>query len=207
MHLHPGWELLPIQSAHAHFANWERAKRRAEFFAILGFPDTHPLRLALEQVCSGLEEHRWAAEASVADVAKKYGDAFCADVNGYHFDDVADVFKSGTDMYYDCPSICVGKGVHRSHALYLQGVACIRDVETCGKSFAEAVLRAVDGVRPKAKRSLVRTTKRFDKDCGTLQRALKRVKIRRRDRVDFFLCMQRKGLPAPVAEMVLDYLV
>ena len=76
MHLHPGWELLPIQSAHAQFACWERAKHRAEFFAILGFPDTHPLRLALDQVCIGLEEHRWAAEATVTDVATKHGDVF-----------------------------------------------------------------------------------------------------------------------------------
>ena len=136
MHPHPSWELSPIQSAHAHFANWERAKRRAEFFAIFGFPDTHPLRLALDKVCSGLEEHRWAAESTVADAARKYGDAFCVDLNGYHFDDVSDMLKSGTDMYHDCPSICVGKGVRRSHALHLEGSAYIRDVETCGKRFA-----------------------------------------------------------------------
>ena len=99
------------------------------------------------------------------------------------------------------------KGVRRSNALYLQGVACIREVERSGKCFADAVLRTVEGARPKAKRSLVKTTKLFDKDCEMLERALKRVKIRRRDRVDFFLCMQRKGLPAPVAEMVFEYLV
>ena len=206
MHTHPVWEFLPIQSAHAHFANWERAKHRAAFFAILAFPDTHPLRQALDQVCSGLEEHRWAVEAFVADVAKKHG-SFRADVNGFHFEDVGEWFKTGTDIYYDCPSSSVGKGVRRSNTLYLQGVACIRDVGRCGKSFADAVLRTVEGVRPKAKRSLVKTTKLFDKDCETLERALKRVKVRRRDRVEFVLCMQRKGLPAPVAELVLEYLV
>ena len=83
---------------------------------------------------------------------------------------------------------------------------CIREVERSGKCFADAVLRTVDGAQPKAKRSLV-TTKLFDKDCETLERALKRVKVRRRDREEFFLCMQRKGLPAPVAEMVFEYLV
>ena len=206
MHTHPVWELLPIQSAHAHFANWERAKHRASFFAILAFPDTHPLRQALDQVCSGLEEHRWAAEATVADVAKKHG-SFRADVNGFHFEDAAEWFKTGNDIYYDCPSISVGKGVRRSNTLYLQGVACIREVERSGKCFADAVLRTVEGARPKAKRSLVKTTKLFDKDCETLERALKRVKVRRRDREQFFLCMQRKGLPAPVAEMVFEYLV
>ena len=206
MRPHPSWELSPIQSAHAHFANWERAKHRAAFFAILAFPDTHPLRQALDQVCSGLEEHRWAAEATVADVAKKHG-SFRADVNGFRFEDAAGWFKTGNDIYYDCPSISVGKGVRRSNTLYLQGVACIREVERCGKCFADAVLRTVEGARPKAKRSLVKTTKLFDKDCETLERALKRVKVRRRDREEFFLCMQRKGLPAPVAEMVFEYLV
>ena len=96
-------ELLPIQLAHAHFADWERVKHRAEFFAILAFPDTHPLRHALEHVSRGLEEHRWVAEATVADVAKKHG-SFCADVNGFHFEDVAAWFKDGSDIYYDCPA-------------------------------------------------------------------------------------------------------
>ena len=205
--MHPtSVELLPIRLAHAHFADWERVKHRAEFFAILAFPDTHPLRTALEQANRGLEEHRWFAEATVANLAKKHG-SFCANVNGFHFEDVAAWFKDGSDIYYDCPSISVGKGVRRSNTLYLQGVASIRDVERRGKSFADAVLRIAEGARPKAKRSLVRTAKLFDKDCETLERALKRVKIRRRDRVEFFLCMQRKGLPTPVAEVVLEYLV
>ena len=182
MHTHPVCELLPIQSAHAHFANWERARHRAAFFAILAFPDTHPLRQALDQVCSGLEEHRWAAEATVVDVAKKHG-SFRAEVNGFHFEDAAEWFKTGNDIYYDCPSISVGKGVRRSNALYLQGVACIREVERSGKCFADAVLRTVDGAQPNAKRSLVKTTRLFDKDCETLERALKRVKVRRRDRI------------------------
>ena len=206
-HMHPMFvELLPVQLAHACFADWERAKHRAEFFAILSFPDTHPLRTALEQASRGLEEHRWVAEATVADVAKKHG-SFCADVNGFHFEDVAAWFKDGSDIYYDCPSISIGKGVRRSNTLHLQGVASIRDVERRGKSFADAILRIAEGARPKAKRSLVRTAKLFDKDCETLERALKRVKIRSRDRVEFFLCMQRKGLPTPVAEVVLEYLV
>ena len=48
--MHPVWELLPIQNAHAHFVNWERAKHRADFFATISFPDSHPLRVALRQV-------------------------------------------------------------------------------------------------------------------------------------------------------------
>ena len=199
-------DLLPLRIAHAHFANWERAKHRASFFATLGFPDSHPLRQALDQVSVSLEEHRWAADATIANVAKKHG-PFRAAVNGYHFEDASDWFRTGTGLYYDCPSISVSKSVRRSKTLYLEGVASIRDVERCGKGFADAVTRIVEEVRPKAKGSLVKRAKLFDKDCQRLERALKRVTICRRDRLAFHLCMQRKGLPAPLADAVLEYLV
>ena len=104
-------------------------------------------------------------------------------------------------MYHDCPSISVSKGVRRSKTLYLQGVSCIPDVETCGKSQLWSVRSQ------QAKQSVVRTTKLLDKDYETLECALKCVKIRRRDAVEFFLCKQRKGLPTPVAEAVLEFLV
>ena len=149
---------------------------------------------------------RWAADVTIADVAEKHG-AFLADANGYRFEDASDWFRNGTTLYHDCPSISVSRGVRRSQTLYLEGVACIRDVERCGKVFAGAVTQLVEKERPKAKGSLVRRAKLFDKACRKLEREPKRVKIRSRDRVGFLMCMQRKGMPAPLAEAVLKYLV
>lgn len=69
-------ELLPNRAVHVHFANWERAKHRADFFAKIGFPDSHPLRHAIGQLSRDLEAHRVAADQKVAEIARKHGD-FC----------------------------------------------------------------------------------------------------------------------------------
>ena len=205
MHPHPVWELLPIQSAHAHFVNWERAKHRADFFAAISFPDSHPLRVALWQASRDLEQHRWAADVTITDLAREHG-TFSAHVNGYHFEKAADWFRSADD-YSDCPKIRIGKHVRRSKSMFLAGVASIHDVERSGRAFAEAVTQIVSRVRPKAKDNLVRTAKLFDKDCRRLERALQQVKICARDRAEVLLCLQHKGLPAPLATAVLEFLV
>ena len=205
MHAHPVWELLPIQNAQAHFVNWERAKHRADFFATISFPDSHPLRVALQQVSKDLEQHRWAADVTITDLAREHG-TFAAQVNGYNFERAADWFRTA-DGYSDCPKIRIGKHVRRSNALFLAGVASIHDVERNGRAFADAVTQIVSRVRPKAKDNLIRTTKVFDKDCRRLERALRQVKVCRRDRAEVLLCLQRKGLPAPLATAVLEFLV
>jgi len=199
-------ELLPIRLAHARFANWERAKHRAEFFAKIGFPNSHPLRITIEQISRGLEGHRWAADRTVEEVARKYGD-LRIHVNGYYFEGSTDWFRSGKDIYWDCPDIVFGRGVRRSNKLYLAGVASIHDLETSGRAFIAAVDNLVQTALPKAKRDLVRTAEVFDKDCQRLERQLKRVKVCARDRLDVLLCLQRQGLPSALGRSVLCFLV
>ena len=205
MHTHPIWELLLVQNAHAHFVNWERAKHRADFFATISFPDSHPLRVALQQVSKDLEQHRWAADVTITDLAREHG-TFRGQVNGYHFERPADWFRS-VDGYSDCPKIRIDKHVRRNKCLFLAGVASIHDVERSGRAFAESVTQIVSRVRPKAKDNLVRTAKLFDKDCRRLERALRQVKICTRDRAEVLLCLQHKGLPAHLATAVLEFLV
>ena len=118
----------------------------------------------------------------------------------------ADWFRSA-DGFSDCPKIRIDKHVRRNKSLFLAGVASIHDVERSGRAFAESVTQIVSRVRPKAKDNLVRTAKLFDKDCRRLERALRQVKICTRDRAEVLLCLQRKGLPAPLATAVLEFLV
>ena len=205
--MHPILHDLPsLRRAHAHFADWERAKHRAQFFAKVGFPDSHPLRHAVDQVGRDLEEHRWAADLTIAEVARKHGD-FRAHVNGFFFEDATDWFQSGKDIYWDCPDIVFGRGVKRNSELYLAGVASLHDLETSGRGFIEAVGALVERARPESKRNLVRTAKVFDKDCQRLERQLKRVKVCPRDRWDALLCLQRKGLPSALGKSVLEFLM
>ncbi len=199
-------ELLPIHLAHAHFANWERAKYRAEFFAKIGFPDSHPLRHAVDQISRDLEEHRSAADRTVAEIVRKYGD-FWTLVNGSYFEDATDWFRSGNDIYWDCPDIVFGRGVRRSNKLYLAGIASIHDLETSGRAFIAAVDNLTETAPPKTKRDLVRTSELFDKDCQRLERQLKRIKVCPRDRLDVLLCLQRIGVPNAVGLSVMAFLV
>ena len=85
-----------------HFANWERAKHRADFFAKIGFPDSHPLRHTIGQLSRDLEAHRVAADQKVAEIARKHGD-FCLCVDGHYFERATDWFRSGKEIYWDCP--------------------------------------------------------------------------------------------------------
>ena len=199
-------ELLPIRLVHARFANWERAKHRADFFAKVGFPDSHPLRHAVDQTNRNLEEHRCAADRTVAEIVRKYSD-FRILVYGSYFEDATDWFRSGNVIYWDCPDIVFERGVRRCNKLYLAGVASIHDLETSGRAFIAAVENLSETVPPKAKRDLVRIAKTFDKDCQRLERQLKRIKVCPRDRLDVLLCLQRVGVPNAVGRSVLAFLV
>ncbi len=204
--MHPFLEkLLPLKWVHAHFANWERAKHRADFFATIAFPDSHPLRRVLCDLGRDLDDHCWAADLTIHDVRKRYGD-FRTHVNGHFFEDSCEWFQNGQDIYYDCPSISFGRGIRRSHKLYLAGVASLHDLERSGRGFANAVNQLVEKVRPKSKPNLLRKAKLFDKDCQRLDRQLKRIKICNRDRINVLLCLGRQGMPGPLGGLVLDFL-
>ena len=90
-------ELIPIHLAHAHFVDWERAKLRAEFFTKIGFPDAHPLRVAVDRVGDALEDHRIAACAVLSDFVRRYGD-FTAKADGHVFNTAADWFRNGANL-------------------------------------------------------------------------------------------------------------
>ena len=90
-------ELIPLKRIHAHFANWERAKHRADFFATIAFPDSHPLRRLLVDMGRDLDDHRWAADLTIHDIRKRYGD-FRTCVNGYLFEDSREWFENGQDI-------------------------------------------------------------------------------------------------------------
>ena len=152
-----------------------------------------------------MDDHRWAADLTIHDVRKRYGD-FRTCVNGHFFEDAFEWFQNGQDIYYDCPSISFGRGIHRSHKLYLAGVASLHDVESSGRGFANAVNQLVEKVRPKSKPNLLRKAKLFDKDCQRLDRQLKRIKICNWDRINVLLCLRRKGMPGPLGGLVLDFL-
>ena len=128
-------------------------------------------------------------------------------MNGHYFEGATHWFRSGIEIYQDCPDIVFSRGVRRCNKLYLAGVASIHDLETSGRAFIAAAESPAETVPPKAKRDLVRTAETFDKDCQRLERQLKRVKVCPHDRLDVLLCLQRKGVPNAVGLSVLSFLV
>ena len=164
------------------------------------------MRQVIDRIGNDLEEHRFAAADAVARVAKEHGE-FRTIVNGHYFEDSSDWFQAGQQSYWDCPGISFGKGVRRCNELYLAGVASIRDLELAGRGFVNAVSGVVGNANTRAKRSLVATSKLFDKDCRRLDKHLKRIKVHRRDCLEVLLCLHRQGLPGGVCKVVFDCLV
>ena len=199
-------DLAPLQHVHATFAEWERARHRADFFATCAFPDSHPVKRILADMDYDLLEHRYVADEVVRDVARHHGD-FRTWVNGFFFEDPKDWFQPRGDKYWDCPSISFGRGVKRSHTLRLAGLGSLREMETGGKRFAEAGAHLVQQKRPKSKPDLVKKQKLFEKDCRRLEGQLGRTQVDRRDRMNVLLCLGRQGLPAPAGALVLRFLV
>ena len=62
----------------------------------------------MDQLSRDLEEHRWAADLAISDLARKHG-KFRAKVNGYQFNGASDWFATGNDVYWDCPDLKVAK--------------------------------------------------------------------------------------------------
>lgn len=85
-------DLAPLQHVHATFAEWERARHRADFFARCAFPDSHPVKQILADMGHDLLEHRYVADEVVRDVAWHHGD-FRTWVNGFFFEDPKDWFQ------------------------------------------------------------------------------------------------------------------
>ena len=199
-------DLAPLQHVHASFAEWERARHRADFFATCAFPDSHPVKQILADMGRDLLEHRYAADELIREVAKRHGD-FRTWVNGFFFEHPKDWFQSRGDKYWDCPTISFGRGVKRSHTLRLAGLGSLRAMETGGRRFAEAVTHLVEQKRPKSKPNLVKKQKLFEKDCRRLGRQLGRTQVDQRDRLNVLLCLRRGGLPATAGQLVSQFLV
>ena len=64
-------ELLALVEAHRRFANWERIRHRALTYANIEFPDGHPFKRSVENVCDNLEELRLRASLSLLRFSKK----------------------------------------------------------------------------------------------------------------------------------------
>ena len=126
--------------AHAHweFACWQRVRHRARTFALISFPDSHPFRKAVEDICTDLDSVQYEARCCLYKIVRRHGE-FRGSVNGWWFEDPEkDLFQSDARKYHDCPEYMFGRGIRRDHELPLFGLASIHCVETRGRAFLEA---------------------------------------------------------------------
>ena len=195
--------------AHAHweFACWQRVRHRARTFALISFPDSHPFRKAVEDICTDLDSVQYEARCCLYKIVRRHGE-FRGSVNGWWFEDPEkDLFQSDAQKYHDCPEYIFGRGIRRDHELPLFGLASIHCVETRGRAFLEAAERLVKATIPGAKRRLDHAAKVFEKDCKRVERHLKKVKVCKKHVYDVLLCLQRWGIPGGTPRLVLEFLV
>ena len=199
-------DLASVATAHLHFSRWERVTHRAHTYALISFPDNHPFRQAVDDVCRGLEVVRDEVELCLFKIVREHG-GFRGLVNGWFFEGEETLFKKDPARYHDCPSWQIGRGIKRSKVLSLAGVGSIHDIETTGRSFLIAANRLADVASPEAKRRLESVEKAFAHDCQKVLKRLKKVKVDPSHKLGVLLCLQRLGLPRENASLVLDFLV
>ena len=195
-------DLETFVATHRRFADWERARHRADFVAKLGFPDSHPLRHIVDALSNGLDDCRWSAEVHLAKFAQQHGE-IRGIVNGWYFSSTNEWFERG-ERYWDCPRISFGRGAQRSKMLDLVGIASLHDLEITGNNF----MAAVDALREKSKkRKLTHTQKSFSKGVTRLEKQLKRVKVYPQEKVGVLLSLRRAGLPTETGRIILGFLL
>ena len=200
-------DLASLAHTHWEFAHWQRVRHRAKTFALISFPDSHPLRKAVEDICVDLDPVQYQANRCLHEVVKKRG-PFHAAVNGWWFDDLEEqLFKSNPQWYHDCPEISMGRNIRRDHELPLFRLASLHCVETRGRAFLEAAGKLVEATIPEAKKRLHSVSKVFEKDCRRVKRQLKRVRVCSKLKLEVLLCLHRWGIPGGNAWFVLEYLV
>ena len=61
--------------AHAHweFACWQPVRHRARMFALSSFPDRHPVRTAVEDICTDLDSVQYEARCCLSKIVRGHG--------------------------------------------------------------------------------------------------------------------------------------
>ena len=200
-------DFASLATAHLHFARWERVRHRARTFALIFFPDSHPFRQAVDNLCNDLEAVQYEVEVCLHRIVREHG-AFRGIVNGFYFENPEDnLFKSDAERYHDCPEYTFGRGIKREKVMPLAGIGSIHVLETCGRSFITAAERLVEATTPRGKRQLDHTAKVFESDCKRVDRQLERVKVDPQHKAHALLCLMRVGLAKESAGLVLSFLV
>ena len=202
-------DFASLATAHLHFYRWQRARHRARNYALISFPDNHPLRQAVDALCSDLDSVDNEMQGCAATITGRHG-GIRGIVNGFWFESEETLFKQDAQRYHDCPQYQFGRGIRRRKVLPLGGVASIHDLENTGQSLlvaartlAEAAAQPGGG----AQKRLDCTRKVFARDCRQVLRQLKRVEVDSQQKSDVLLCLQRAGLPRENAALVLAFVV
>ena len=200
-------DLASLATAHLHFANWECVRHRAQTYALISFPDSHPFRQAVDALCGDLDTVRLELELCLHRITKEHG-GFRGIINGWWFENPEEtLFKKDGERYYDCPTYQFGRGIKRRKIMPLAGVGYTRQLESTGQSFLVAANRLADVAAPDAKKRLDHAGRAFTQDCKRVQKQLKRVKVETQHKIDVLMCLRRVGLPGENAVIVLAFLV
>ena len=200
-------EVASLAAAHFHFARWERVKHRAQTFALISFPDSHPFRTAVDALCSDLDSVRLDLELCLSGFTKKHG-PFSAMMNGFWFAKAEEtLFRRDPERYYDCPTYEFGRGIKRRKIMPLAGVGAIHELEPTGRSLLIAANRLAEARAPEARKRIDHTGRTFTQDCKRVQKQLKRVRVEPQHKIDVLMCLQRAGLPGENSVLVLAFLV
>ena len=200
-------DLSFLAKAHLHFANWECVRHRAQTYALIFFPDSHPFRQAVDALCGDLDSVRSELELCLHRITQKHG-GFRGIINGWWFENPEEtLFKKDAERYYDCPTYQFGRGIKRRKIMPLAGVGYTRQLESTGQSFLVAANRLADVAAPDAKKRLDHAGRAFTQDCKRVQKQLKRVQVEPQHKIDVLMCLRRVGLPGVNAVIVLAFLV
>ena len=200
-------DLASLATAHLHFANWECVRHRAQTYALISFPDSHPFRQAVDALCGDLDSVRLELELCLHRITKEIG-GFRGIINGWWFENPEEtLFKKDAERYYDCPTYQFGRGIKRRKIMPLAGVGYTRQLESTGKSFLVAANRLAAVAAPDARKRLDHAGRAFAHDCKRVQKQLTRMRVEYPAQNRRFVASSTRWAPRLNAVIVRAFLV
>jgi len=217
MTTHHRGEDCPIElfvDARRKLLQWRRAKRIALQIADLQFPNTHPFRKSVQNLCGGNCEFRFQADIAACRHADQCGDdLFRIVVDGVYLRAGPVALFYGDSIHQveskdGVPEVKMAERACRDKTLNIREIAHFHSLESRARAFMDSVKALPTGARidSAAHRRLVHDERRLLRAYATMTERLKSVKVDHTLTIPVLACLSRMGASGDIGRRIIGFL-